>query len=105
MILPVCAMVARWNRARSIQFGTIVRRAAVAIAASAFTIQVAAESLDDTFDGDSLDWCRYEDTSYQGTVSQGSELTLSPSGAGSVSYTHLRAHETPEHLVCRLLLE
>src|SRR5674536_400451 len=30
-----------------------------------------------------------------------------PSGAGlgTVSYTHLRAHETPEHLVCRLLLE
>src|SRR5678816_4912061 len=24
-------------------------------------------------------------------------------GANSVSYTHLRAHETPEHLVCRLL--
>src|SRR5674536_174591 len=23
-------------------------------------------------------------------------------GAGPVSYTHLRAHETPEHLVCRL---
>src|SRR5678816_311323 len=23
---------------------------------------------------------------------------------GTVSYTHLRAHETPEHLVCRLLL-
>src|SRR5678815_46056 len=22
-------------------------------------------------------------------------------GTGSVSYTHLRAHETPEHLVCR----
>src|SRR5678816_4859145 len=22
---------------------------------------------------------------------------------GAVSYTHLRAHETPEHLVCRLL--
>src|SRR5678816_4778643 len=33
-----------------------------------------------------------------------------PSGAwvehfDAVSYTHLRAHETPEHLVCRLLLE
>src|SRR5674536_395644 len=37
-----------------------------------------------------------------------------PAGCGSslrcdarspVSYTHLRAHETPEHLVCRLLLE
>eukprot|EP00658_Telonema_sp_P-2_P052032 TRINITY_DN40170_c0_g1_i1.p1 TRINITY_DN40170_c0_g1~~TRINITY_DN40170_c0_g1_i1.p1 ORF type:complete len:126 (-),score=26.59 TRINITY_DN40170_c0_g1_i1:16-393(-) len=26
-------------------------------------------------------------------------------GPTSVSYTHLRAHETPEHLVCRLLLE
>ena len=26
-------------------------------------------------------------------------------GDTSVSYTHLRAHETPEHLVCRLLLE
>src|SRR5678815_4191797 len=26
-------------------------------------------------------------------------------GAFPVSYTHLRAHETPEHLVCRLLLE
>ena len=25
--------------------------------------------------------------------------------AHPVSYTHLRAHETPEHLVCRLLLE
>src|SRR5678816_2479081 len=25
-------------------------------------------------------------------------------GYTSVSYTHLRAHETPEHLVCRLLL-
>ena len=24
---------------------------------------------------------------------------------GTVSYTHLRAHETPEQLVCRLLLE
>src|SRR5678816_1633547 len=26
-------------------------------------------------------------------------------GSDAVSYTHLRAHETPEHLVCRLLLE
>src|SRR5678816_3413237 len=26
-------------------------------------------------------------------------------GRWTVSYTHLRAHETPEHLVCRLLLE
>ena len=27
-----------------------------------------------------------------------------PAGYDPVSYTHLRAHETPEHLVCRLLL-
>ena len=26
-------------------------------------------------------------------------------GVEPVSYTHLGAHETPEHLVCRLLLE
>eukprot|EP00658_Telonema_sp_P-2_P034880 TRINITY_DN25436_c0_g1_i2.p1 TRINITY_DN25436_c0_g1~~TRINITY_DN25436_c0_g1_i2.p1 ORF type:complete len:156 (+),score=45.24 TRINITY_DN25436_c0_g1_i2:158-625(+) len=36
--------------------------------------------------------------------------TPMPCGLGghdiiAVSYTHLRAHETPEHLVCRLLLE
>ena len=28
-----------------------------------------------------------------------------PAVDAPVSYTHLRAHETPEHLVCRLLLE
>eukprot|EP00658_Telonema_sp_P-2_P007912 TRINITY_DN1294_c0_g1_i2.p1 TRINITY_DN1294_c0_g1~~TRINITY_DN1294_c0_g1_i2.p1 ORF type:complete len:130 (-),score=21.46 TRINITY_DN1294_c0_g1_i2:28-417(-) len=40
------------------------------------------------------------------------DTTVSTVGAAAllhcpvpVSYTHLRAHETPEHLVCRLLLE
>src|SRR5678815_1977086 len=33
-------------------------------------------------------------------VPSASRLTLRPV---PVSYTHLRAHETPEHLVCRLL--
>ena len=34
------------------------------------------------------------------------ELYAVPTKAETpVSYTHLRAHETPEHLVCRLLLE
>src|SRR5678816_4315592 len=32
-------------------------------------------------------------------------LAIIQRGADPVSYTHLRAHETPEHLVCRLLLE
>src|SRR5678815_5909200 len=27
---------------------------------------------------------------------------MSPEAVRTVSYTHLRAHETPEHLVCRL---
>src|SRR5678816_1890969 len=38
--------------------------------------------------------------------SQGVELPVSNQfRVWAVSYTHLRAHETPEHLVCRLLLE
>eukprot|EP00658_Telonema_sp_P-2_P059190 TRINITY_DN4792_c0_g1_i1.p3 TRINITY_DN4792_c0_g1~~TRINITY_DN4792_c0_g1_i1.p3 ORF type:complete len:110 (+),score=32.37 TRINITY_DN4792_c0_g1_i1:585-914(+) len=32
-------------------------------------------------------------------------LATATSNPIPVSYTHLRAHETPEHLVCRLLLE
>src|SRR5678816_543290 len=32
-------------------------------------------------------------------------VTGDPPDPTPVSYTHLRAHETPEHLVCRLLLE
>src|SRR5674536_8344 len=34
-----------------------------------------------------------------------STLSNSTGNIDPVSYTHLRAHETPEHLVCRLLLE
>eukprot|EP00658_Telonema_sp_P-2_P065376 TRINITY_DN54629_c0_g1_i3.p1 TRINITY_DN54629_c0_g1~~TRINITY_DN54629_c0_g1_i3.p1 ORF type:complete len:185 (+),score=47.69 TRINITY_DN54629_c0_g1_i3:3-557(+) len=37
-------------------------------------------------------------------VKQASQLAFVV-GLVPVSYTHLRAHETPEHLVCRLLLE
>eukprot|EP00658_Telonema_sp_P-2_P063467 TRINITY_DN52200_c0_g1_i1.p1 TRINITY_DN52200_c0_g1~~TRINITY_DN52200_c0_g1_i1.p1 ORF type:complete len:105 (+),score=31.09 TRINITY_DN52200_c0_g1_i1:193-507(+) len=37
-------------------------------------------------------------------ISPVSNMTKLPSSF-PVSYTHLRAHETPEHLVCRLLLE
>src|SRR5665254_19767 len=33
------------------------------------------------------------------------EEARATTGRGPVSYTHLRAHETPEHLECRLLLE
>ncbi len=38
-----------------------------------------------------------------GSIRPCGELSRYP--GSPVSYTHLRAHETPEHLVCRLLLE
>eukprot|EP00658_Telonema_sp_P-2_P078400 TRINITY_DN7332_c0_g1_i2.p1 TRINITY_DN7332_c0_g1~~TRINITY_DN7332_c0_g1_i2.p1 ORF type:complete len:236 (+),score=40.30 TRINITY_DN7332_c0_g1_i2:1-708(+) len=38
-------------------------------------------------------------------LSRSHELLQIVSPPDAVSYTHLRAHETPEHLVCRLLLE
>src|SRR5678815_2191534 len=31
------------------------------------------------------------------------QVAVLPQSSVAVSYTHLRAHETPEHLVCRLL--
>eukprot|EP00658_Telonema_sp_P-2_P026744 TRINITY_DN20823_c0_g1_i1.p1 TRINITY_DN20823_c0_g1~~TRINITY_DN20823_c0_g1_i1.p1 ORF type:complete len:479 (+),score=99.89 TRINITY_DN20823_c0_g1_i1:266-1702(+) len=44
---------------------------------------------------------------YRGSLGFGSDFSdcLIGKASESVSYTHLRAHETPEHLVCRLLLE
>src|SRR5678815_2135994 len=38
-------------------------------------------------------------------IMAGLRSTARPHSMETVSYTHLRAHETPEHLVCRLLLE
>eukprot|EP00658_Telonema_sp_P-2_P019565 TRINITY_DN17723_c0_g1_i6.p1 TRINITY_DN17723_c0_g1~~TRINITY_DN17723_c0_g1_i6.p1 ORF type:complete len:135 (+),score=40.66 TRINITY_DN17723_c0_g1_i6:108-512(+) len=43
-----------------------------------------------------IEWCLTIDQDKRPSA----EECLTP-----VSYTHLRAHETPEHLVCRLLLE
>src|SRR5678816_291478 len=41
---------------------------------------------------------------YPQSHSASSEVLADPPGSQTVSYTHLRAHETPEQLVCRLLL-
>src|SRR5678815_4326010 len=48
----------------------------------------------------------YADQLAAGTVAGAGTLgiMIPPSTIMAVSYTHLRAHETPEHLVCRLLL-
>src|SRR5678815_2997815 len=43
---------------------------------------------------------------YQSLALENPSANLKPKlTLNAVSYTHLRAHETPEHLVCRLLLE
>src|SRR5678815_5076616 len=41
----------------------------------------------------------------QNVVCRGPLAAPGPSACRAVSYTHLRAHETPEQVVCRLLLE
>src|SRR5678816_4774162 len=38
-------------------------------------------------------------------LDKGTYPAIATHDPATVSYTHLRAHETPEHLVCRLLLE
>src|SRR5678815_1972330 len=50
---------------------------------------------------------RLQKTFFSNSGAEGIEaaLRLAKVYTGTVSYTHLRAHETPEHLVCRLLLE
>eukprot|EP00658_Telonema_sp_P-2_P043785 TRINITY_DN31682_c0_g1_i1.p2 TRINITY_DN31682_c0_g1~~TRINITY_DN31682_c0_g1_i1.p2 ORF type:complete len:105 (-),score=37.87 TRINITY_DN31682_c0_g1_i1:69-383(-) len=54
-------------------------------------------------DGDELlhlaDWAMHT------MVAEGEKPIGEADRIATVSYTHLRAHETPEHLVCRLLLE
>src|SRR5678816_3924439 len=55
-------------------------------------------------------WPRSAQPAENGRLEFGHRTTLTraasqPEGYRPVSYTHLRAHETPEHLVCRLLLE
>ena len=35
---------------------------------------------------------------------EGKLLYASQDGIETVSYTHLRAHETPKHLLCRLMI-
>ena len=53
---------------------------------------------------------QFGEDGYIQTILEGFKIPYTHSGViasslATVSYTHLRAHETPEHLVCRLLLE
>src|SRR5678815_2791278 len=67
----------------------------------------------DRFNKNADDIYRVTNDRYQnGKLIQHGTITYSAIGKAmqddfpeAVSYTHLRAHETPEHLVCRLLLE
>ena len=51
---------------------------------------------------DVSDWSYYKIIGMQGTIFTRIDGVMI---LGTVSYTHLRAHETRRHLVCRLLLE
>eukprot|EP00658_Telonema_sp_P-2_P041395 TRINITY_DN29602_c0_g1_i1.p2 TRINITY_DN29602_c0_g1~~TRINITY_DN29602_c0_g1_i1.p2 ORF type:complete len:110 (-),score=16.33 TRINITY_DN29602_c0_g1_i1:5-334(-) len=50
--------------------------------------------------GNTISWSTAGGMGFRGSRKSTPYSALIP-----VSYTHLRAHETPEHLVCRLLLE
>eukprot|EP00658_Telonema_sp_P-2_P070923 TRINITY_DN60283_c0_g1_i2.p1 TRINITY_DN60283_c0_g1~~TRINITY_DN60283_c0_g1_i2.p1 ORF type:complete len:387 (-),score=88.50 TRINITY_DN60283_c0_g1_i2:65-1225(-) len=64
-------------------------------AIAAYLAQIISHKYGDFF----VAGCFY-DSSCWGSAQKSAAASSSP-----VSYTHLRAHETPEHLVCRLLLE
>ena len=57
-----------------------------------------------TFLGLPLSFTRYFLTETK-FITRTGVFSISEDEIDPVSYTHLRAHETPEHLVCRLLLE
>ena len=86
-----------------------------ALLAMTFTLSAQSKSVDLTF---------IETSDIHGSIYPYNFITAKPAGTSlaqvaslikeersvpdaevAVSYTHLRAHETPEHLVCRLLLE
>ena len=61
-----------------------VRVAAALVAALAFAGAThAASSMDDRFEGTSIDACKWEETSYEGAVSQSGALALSTTGTGT----------------------
>src|SRR5674536_212008 len=69
----------------------------------------ASETSDSETSGSGTSGIRYRIGSRSQRIPFGSIHSIAPSAPRRqdqvVSYTHLRAHETPEHLVCRLLLE
>ena len=87
MVVPECCSVSRCRRARWLRVASI---AGFAVAAFAIIAPARAVSTDDGFDGSALDWCRWEDTSYLGAVSQAGQLILAPTASGS--YASARVH-------------
>src|SRR5678815_1496715 len=61
-----------------------------------FTLQRTADTRDEM-------WIVQHPAVYTlGVATRSEHLPRIDNGIPAVSYTHLRAHETPEHLVCRL---
>ncbi len=75
--------LARFDRTR--RRSQAVVRACAALAAVLGSIAVAhgASSMDDRFDGSSLDACKWEEMSYEGEASQSGALRLSTTGVGT----------------------
>jgi len=87
MVLPISGQLPRWKCAR---LGVAAFTVACALATFSSSGVASAASLDDTFDGNALDWCHWEDTSYLASVSQSGQLNLAPSASGT--YTSARVH-------------
>src|SRR5674536_203707 len=70
------------------------------------TLSRASSSGSATLTRTSICAARWQTTSGAARLtSSGNNGSVTSNWENAVSYTHLRAHETPEHLVCRLLLE
>eukprot|EP00658_Telonema_sp_P-2_P030425 TRINITY_DN22976_c0_g1_i3.p1 TRINITY_DN22976_c0_g1~~TRINITY_DN22976_c0_g1_i3.p1 ORF type:complete len:282 (+),score=66.86 TRINITY_DN22976_c0_g1_i3:151-996(+) len=100
--LADCAIQVHWGDAvpaESVGWHTDAPNSAVHMAISVFGKRVLhAELAGSEVAIDAAE--KRADAQTAGDVYVACPATFSP-----VSYTHLRAHETPEHLVCRLLLE
>src|SRR5678816_4892737 len=92
--------------ARLVEHAVLLRRARVAIALELFgrVVRGRLVPLPVPLGAAADQNARHDHEEEPPLPDHGRHGTMPPSAMLAVSYTHLRAHETPEHLVCRLLL-
>lgn len=76
------------DQSRTSALSALVRMILMVATLLVLASNVRGATMNDTFDSNSLDWCRWEDVSFFGAVAQSGELALTPSG--SQSYTAAR---------------